>query len=1184
MKSSQKQQVAQRYTILRIAVLSIGIISLVCTSVIMDFSAEAQSFIPSSATPLNPGDPNMNPPLYAGDAAAYGGAPQARTGPLTIGDVYPSLETEELYVEGSSEITNHLDVGPAASTFGEDGMVIGHDYSVLGDNAYWDIAIDSTYIYTVGETKHPSTSSDTWILTKRRLSDGSLCTDVNPCDGTGFGYNENTYTGNGIVNESTDEFEEAYGVGVDANYIYVVGRNRFSVQKRRKSDGSLCTDANPCDGSGFGTKWTSTLYPWDEVYNGNGTVEATTSSSDNPYAIAIDEAGGYMYVAGTAWKDSVPSWRIDKRRLLDGTLCQATDPDPCDGGGFGYDRSNVYSGDGTVWGAVASYQAKDIKIDATEGYMYIVGYRTGPFDWRIEKRSLINGALDLSFDGDGIIEADAATRQAEAVALDETHLYVVGHDENYDWRIEKRSRADGAPDMNFGYDCSSGACNRSWDGIITGDSLNTTYANDIALNTTFDYMFVVGSGGLLDSWRIEKRYLQDGGLVNGFGTGGVAVSSWPAREAIAVALDKYFLYIVGQGVPLYNDGILEKRYIGTGEYSTVPKSMIASLASNRHAVYGETSDTNYAGVFGTSTAVGGASIIGTDNALDGISSVYGTGSGANNFGIYGLNPVGFAGYFDGSVRVASGMFTADTATFTPATSIDIGGNLDIDGMLNGWTLTAVNALSIQDQRSIDPYGEPGIRSIVLTTDDVSCVDSFTEGPCGGSVSAGGSADWMLGTSGGTGDITDRTVIDSFSVQYSDDNGRSFKKLNDADYEYEHCLGSLLAGLFRANNTSATSYKFRAIIFYKEYDSQQSPCGQYDFRRQLTLPESDEGDSMRLFLDNTTIPTATMIYSQSTSAIPGDDVRVFYTTTDLDRDIVTFNENEIEIWFKVQADIAPPAAPDSTNYFLYYGDKGAVDPPANKDNIYLLWDNFDDASLDPAKWGTYTFKRVGTCGGVGGGTTIKEELGELMINHVGSTNCWTGGSVYSVDEFSTTGKYVIEYTWTPYNVWAGSNDGFYIRNPIVTRDQQYYGGPNEKSVYIGYGRHCDFYGGSISLHSYGARPDLVHHCSWGNLIHSWAHLHTQGVPYPMRVKIDTEYTDVGKLGFVEVEEPPGTLRTFGGVSDADFTSIGPAFAVDMYNPAYFGALGGSGAEKYDNFILRRGKNDYYPEVTNIGPEI
>ncbi|MFC1687568.1 DUF2341 domain-containing protein [Patescibacteria group bacterium] len=1176
MNSSKQKRIIKKRRVLFVTVFSVAIVGLVIIGVqSVHFSAKAQSFNPSSAPPLNPGDPNMNPPLYAGDAAAYGGAPQARLGPLTIGEVYPSLGTEELYVKGSSEITEHLDVGPVASTFGEDGIIIGHEYSTYGDGQYEDVAIDSTYLYTVGMTKKPLTGSDTWILTKRRLSDGSLCTDANPCDGTGFGYNEDVYTGNGIVNENISDFDTAFGVAVDSNYIYVVGEYSFSVQKRRKSDGSLCTDANPCDGSGFGTDMQYISGEWTEVYDGNGTIDATTGT-DPAYAIAIDEAGGYMYVAGMERVDSIYRWRIDKRRLLDGRLCRDTDPDPCTGGGFGYDENNLYTGKGFVTGAIPSYQAKDIKIDATEGYMYIVGYKTGPYDWRIEKRSLIDGALDTTFDGDGILEADGATRMAEAVALDDTYMYIVGHNENYDWRIEKRSRADGILDVNFGYDCSTGSCNFSGDGVVTGDSapFATTYANDIAIDTTFNYMYVVGS-----PWRVEKRYLFDGALVDGFGTGGVVTSSWPILTANAVALDKYFLYIVGLGLPANYDGVLEKRRIGTGEYSQVPPSIISALADNKHAVYGETTDNSFAGVYGTTTAVGGAAIISSDSAIDGVSSIYGEGQGAMNYGIYGLNPVGWAGYFDGNVEVARGEFFAETATFNGPQAIQ--GDLTIDGTLNGWTLDAVNALSIQDQRSVDPPTEAGIRSMVLTTNDAECTKLSDGSACGGSIPAGDTAEWKLGTSGGTGDINNHMVIDSFTVQYSDDGERTFKKLEDADQEYQHCNGSSLVGTMKAANTYAVPYQFRVVVFYKEYDSQQSPCGAYDYKRQLTIPASDEGDSMKLFLDNTTSPTANDIFTKSTSAIPGDDVRIFYTTTDLDRDIVTFTASEIEIWFKVQADIA---APDSTNYFLYYGDAAAVNPPADKDNIYLLWDDFNDGSIDPAKWGTDT--RPG-CGGPGEGTVVKEELGELIIDFVSSSYCWSGGWAYSANEFDTTGKYVIEYTWFPDNTWSGGNDGFYIRNPVVFRNESgsAYGGTNEKAVYIGYGRHCGYYWGGITLHSYGPRADTLSHCPWGNLINAWSpNLHTEGAPYPIRIKLDTEYVGAGELGFVEVEEPPDTLRVSGGVLNADFSSIGPTFVVEMFNPGFGGAAGGSSTEKFDDFILRRGKTEYDPEVSAIGPEI
>jgi hypothetical protein len=75
---------------------------------------------------------------------------------------------------------------------------------------------------------------------------------------------------------------------------------------------------------------------------------------------------------------------------------------------------------------------------------------------------------------------------------------------------------------------------------------------------------------------------------------------------------------------------------------------------------------------------------------------------------------------------------------------------------------------------------------------------------------------------------------------------------------------------------------------------------------------------------------------------GDDLRVAYWNgslwIELDRDLVTFSDTEIEVWFAAQADI--PGGESDDNYYLYYDNPSAGSPPADKGNVYYF---FDDAS-------------------------------------------------------------------------------------------------------------------------------------------------------------------------------------------------------------------------------------------------
>src|SRR5690606_21803016 len=74
---------------------------------------------------------------------------------------------------------------------------------------------------------------------------------------------------------------------------------------------------------------------------------------------------------------------------------------------------------------------------------------------------------------------------------------------------------------------------------------------------------------------------------------------------------------------------------------------------------------------------------------------------------------------------------------------------------------------------------------------------------------------------------------------------------------------------------------------------------------------------------------------------GDDVRVFFDAgagpVELDRFLdpaSSWNAVSTKIWFQVQ--------PGDGSYFLYYGQPEASDPPADPQNVFLLYEGFDAA--------------------------------------------------------------------------------------------------------------------------------------------------------------------------------------------------------------------------------------------------
>jgi hypothetical protein len=135
-------------------------------------------------------------------------------------------------------------------------------------------------------------------------------------------------------------------------------------------------------------------------------------------------------------------------------------------------------------------------------------------------------------------------------------MYVVGSEDNgagfLDWRIEKRRLDTGAFDGGFGTG-----------GVISGDTV-TRRADGIAIDST--YMYIVGHRDASYDWRIEKRRLDTGALVAGFGTGGVVFGAAETFIAYDIAIDSNFMYVVGYELDGLNNEYfrVEKRSLDTG--------------------------------------------------------------------------------------------------------------------------------------------------------------------------------------------------------------------------------------------------------------------------------------------------------------------------------------------------------------------------------------------------------------------------------------------------------------------------------------------------------------------------------------------------------------------------------------------------------------------------------------------
>jgi len=365
--------------------------------------------------------------------------------------------------------------------FGTGGVVTGASAS-RGARA---VVTDGTYLWIAGYED----SGTVWRIEKRRASDGALCTSGN-C-GTEFG--------TGGVQMGLATTYNARAATKDDTYLYVAGldtSNNFDIEKRRLLDGAACTAAN-C-GTEFGS---------------NGLVNGL-AVSQSVYGITTD--GTYLYVVG---HDVNNDARVEKRRNSDGALCTTAN---C-GTEFGTGGIATSSANSIVW--------YDIAIDDT--YMYLIGTRSSGNEMYIEKRSLSTGALDTGFGTSGYINGVSDSRGIDSsIAIDDVYLYASFYMTGAGWRTEKRRLSDG--DL-----CTTAnGCDPRWGsgGYRTSDS-SSNIPYHILVEGSFLYV-----GGYNDDgdWLWEKRYntARDGTLVDGLtgGEDGVSSGSVPAIGRLGQAL------------------------------------------------------------------------------------------------------------------------------------------------------------------------------------------------------------------------------------------------------------------------------------------------------------------------------------------------------------------------------------------------------------------------------------------------------------------------------------------------------------------------------------------------------------------------------------------------------------------------------------------------------------------------
>ena len=271
----------------------------------------------------------------------------------------------------------------------------------------WDdpnaVIADATGVYIGGY----AAANCAWRVEKRDLSMGALLTN--------FG------TAGTITSDPSTGCDYLSAMEVDANNLYLVGVRAGTsayvrIEKRNRITGAYVT--------AFGT---------------GGFVNGTASNA-SPEAMALTATA--IYIAGTDNTPGTDQWRIEKRDIITGALVP----------GFG--TGGVITIDPSPAG---SDHASAMFADATG--IYVSGFEyVAPLNckWRTEKRDLNTGALITAFGSGGVVTSDPTVNfdRVEAIASDASGFYLGGSinpaGSNYDWRIEKRDHITGALMPGFG--------------------------------------------------------------------------------------------------------------------------------------------------------------------------------------------------------------------------------------------------------------------------------------------------------------------------------------------------------------------------------------------------------------------------------------------------------------------------------------------------------------------------------------------------------------------------------------------------------------------------------------------------------------------------------------------------------------------------------------------------------------
>jgi hypothetical protein len=389
----------------------------------------------------------------------------------------------------------------------------------------------NSMFYTVGD------NGSNWVIEKRRIADGALCTSTN-C-GTTFG------TAGRITHDiPSSATEKAYDLDIDpgGGFIYIVGMDnaagagQWHIQKRDMMTGAIISS-----------------------FDGDGMITANPSAGlDEALTLQLDTLSNYLYVGGY---DNIGAndnaWSLRKYRTDNGAICTAAN---C----------------GTLFGTAGTYtfdpSNKDdrisaIEIDPTNTYLYLAGFTTAPSgrtDWKMQKMLASSAALCTAancvtqFGTAGTYTSDPTSRDDQILALQVDSaagsIYISGFEQDTtnstQWRIEKITLDSGALVTAFG----GSGCTTNIAGAVCQKF--TTNGNDKILSMELDgaggYIYALGikdEAGTNSEWRVQKRNRSDGSLVSVWATSGTATINPSVNKdppsSIVIDVERGLLWAVG---------------------------------------------------------------------------------------------------------------------------------------------------------------------------------------------------------------------------------------------------------------------------------------------------------------------------------------------------------------------------------------------------------------------------------------------------------------------------------------------------------------------------------------------------------------------------------------------------------------------------------------------------------------